>query len=455
MQGTENISSATRVVSSVSPSQLVIRIKPEVANELGLREGQTVRSAVSEDGKSIQLFSESSSKTLSMPLGAFRGKDIQLRLVKTSQGLTLQSGNIAQNSAQVESQSAQNANNHHAQNAKWAQLLSQNPSFQQAAILQSGAGLLTAFLKRGLKLGKNAEVLSGLRLEEVSAKSIKAAFDFSGVLGKFQNKRAGSRSESGTIVSLLNELKSLESQEENQSTLVEDIEASIRYLSNSKLKSLINKQKGLQSFQFFIPLRGLPSVEVKINELSQMSRPSGNDEPNPPLIQPQSSFTYEDPRVTLTEKAQDAYSFGGESEGAVKGDTDQSESGENNNEKDSADGPEKDLESTNDDAEREETQNSGKTYSLKGDWSLDLEWHLDEGDSISIHAISRKNQALALTFWISSKQTMSLAREYQGRLLSQISSLSFGSATCQLIEGVRPANHISPLGEKSSFLVET
>ena len=55
----------------------------------------------------------------------------------------------------------------------------------------------------------------------------------------------------------------------------------------------------------------------------------------------------------------------GESEGSVKGETDQSESGENN-EKDSTDGPEKDLESPNDDAEREETQNSGKTYSLKG-----------------------------------------------------------------------------------------
>jgi hypothetical protein len=185
-----------------------------------------------------------------------------------------------------------------------------------------------------------------------------------------------------------------------------------------------------------------------------MSRPSGNDEANPPLIHPQSSFTYEDPRLTLTEKAQDAASFGGESEGAVKGESDQSESGENN-EKDSTDGPEKDLEIPNDDAEREEKQNSGTTYFLKGDWSLDLDWYLDEGDSISIHAISRKNQALALTFWISSKQTMLLAREYQGRLLSQISSLSFGSATCQLIEGVRPASHISPLGEKSSFLVET
>ena len=204
-------------------------------------------------------------------------------------------------------------------------------------MLQSGAGLLTAFLKRGLKLGKT-EVLSGLRLEEVSAKSIEAAFDFSGVLGKFQNKRAGSRSESGTIMSLLNELKSLESQEEGQATMVEDIEASIRYLSNSKLKSLINKQKGLQSFQFFIPLRGLPSVEVKINELRQMSKTSGNDEPNPPLIQPQSSFTYEDPRLTLTEKAQDADSFGGESEGR-KGQADQS--GGENNEKDSTDGPER------------------------------------------------------------------------------------------------------------------
>ena len=171
-----------------------------------------------------------------MPLGAFRGQDIQLRLVKTSQGLTLQSGNIALHSAQVESQSTQNTNTYHPQNAKWTQLLSQNPSFQQAAILQSGTGLLTAFLKRGVKLGKNAEVLSGLRLEEVSANQSKLHFDFGGVLGKFKNKRAGSRSESGTIVNLLNELKSLVSQEESQATLVEDIEASDSISSNNKLK---------------------------------------------------------------------------------------------------------------------------------------------------------------------------------------------------------------------------
>ena len=299
MQGTENISSATRVVSSVSPSQLVIRIKPEVANELGLREGQTVRSAVSEDGKSIQLFGESSSKTLSMPLGAFRGQDIQLRLVKTSQGLTLQSGNIVRSQPKLSHKvlimpiiiTLRMQNGH---------------SFYRKSFISASCNIaiwrwsVNSISQERIKLGKNAELLSGLRLEEVSAKSIKAAFDFSGVLGKFQNKRAGSRSESGTIVSLLNELKALESQEESQGTLVEDIEASIRYLSNSKLKSLINKQKGLQSFQFFIPLRGLPSVEVKINELSQLSRPSGNDETNPSLNQPQSSFTYEDPRLTLT-----------------------------------------------------------------------------------------------------------------------------------------------------------
>ena len=106
-------------------------------------------------------------------------------------------------------------------------------------------------------------------------------------------------------------------------------------------------------------------------------------------------------------------------------------------------------------AESEEKYNSHNMLAVKGDWSVDLDWHLGEGDSISIHAISREKKALALTFWISSEQTMSLAKEHQGRLLSQISSLSFGSATCQFIEGVRPANHISSLGDKSSFSVET
>ncbi|HBW84842.1 MAG TPA: hypothetical protein DEF79_12465 [Gammaproteobacteria bacterium] len=454
MQGTEHISSATRVISSVSPSQLVIRIKPEVANELGLREGQTVRSAVSEDGKSIQLFSENSSKTFSMHLGAFKGQNIQFRLAQTPQGLTLQSGQIVQESTHFGVQSNQNPNNHLTENAKWVQLLSQNPSLQQAALLQSGASLLKAFLKRGFNLGKDAEVLSGLKLEDLSAKSIKAAFDFSGALGKFQNKRAGSRSESKSIVSLLKDLKSIESQEGSQNTLIEDIEASIRYLSNSKLKTLINKQNGLRSSQFFIPLQGLPSVEVKINELSQVSGLSVKDEPAPSLIPPQSSFTYEDPRFTLTEKAQSADSFEGESDGTPKDETDQAESGENN-EQDSSDSPELESESTNDSAERDDKHNANKTLTSKGDWSLDLDWHLSEGDSISIHAISRKREALALTFWISSEQMMSLAREHKGRLLSQISSLSFGSATCQFIEGVRPASRISSSSDKSSFSVET
>ena len=454
MQGTEHISSAARVISSISPSQLVIRIKPEVANELGLREGQTVRSAVSEDGKSIQLFGETSSKTLSIPLGALKGQNIQFRLAQTPQGLMLQSGKIAENADHFDSLSAQKRTGHAADNAKWVQLLSQNPTLQQAALLHSGASLLKAFLKKGFNLGKNADVLSGLKLEDLSAKSIKAAFDFSGVLGKLQNKRAGSRSESRSLVNLLNDLKATESQEDSPSTLVEDIEASIRYLSNSKLKSLINKQKGLQSFQFFIPLQGLPSVEVKINELNEIFGKSLKDEPTPSLMQSQSSFTYEDPRLMATEKAQYADSFGRESDGVLKGEADQAENGENN-EQESSDSLDRESESSNDEAEREEKYNSHNMLTVKGDWSLDLDWHLDEGDSISIHAISRKKKALALTFWISSEQTMSLAREHQGRLLSQISSLSFGSATCQFIEGVRPASQISSQGNKSSFSVET
>ena len=451
MQGTEHISSAVRVISSISPSQLVIRIKPEVANELGLREGQTVRSAVSEDGKSIQLFGETSSKTLPIPLGALKGQNIQFRLAQTPQGLMLQSGKIAENADHL---SAQKRTGHVADNAKWVQLLSQNPSLQQAALLHSGASLLKAFLKKGFNLGKNADVLSGLKREDLSAKSIKAAFDFSGVLGKLQNKRAGSRSESRSLVNLLNDLKAIESQEDSPSTLVEDIEASIRYLSNSKLKSLINKQQGLQSFQFFIPLQGLPSVEVKINELNEIFRKSVKDEPTPSSMQSQSSFTYEDPRLMTTERAQHVDSFGRESDGALKGEADQAENGENN-EQESSDSLDRESESSNDEAEREEKYNSHNMLTVKGDWSLDLDWHLDEGDSISIHAISRKKKALALTFWISSEQTMSLAKEHQGRLLSQISSLSFGSATCQFIEGVRPANHISSQGDKSSFSVET
>ena len=131
-------------------------------------------------------------------------------------------------------------------------------------------------------------------------------------------------------MNLLNDLKAIESQEDSPSTLVEDIEASIRYLSNSKLKSLINKQQGLQSFQFFIPLQGLPSVEVKINELNEIFRKSVKDEPTPSSMQSQSSFTYEDPRLMTTERAQHADSFGRESDGALKGEADQAENGENN-----------------------------------------------------------------------------------------------------------------------------
>ena len=52
MYGLENISSIMRLVSADVPDQLMIKVLPSVARDLGLKEGQIIQGTISE--KEIQ-----------------------------------------------------------------------------------------------------------------------------------------------------------------------------------------------------------------------------------------------------------------------------------------------------------------------------------------------------------------------------------------------------------------
>ena len=64
MYGPENINLLSRAPSADLPDQLMIKISPSISKELGLREGQTVRGAVSENGQSITLGKEQMPKAI-------------------------------------------------------------------------------------------------------------------------------------------------------------------------------------------------------------------------------------------------------------------------------------------------------------------------------------------------------------------------------------------------------
>ena len=82
MYGPENINLLSRAPSADLPDQLMIKISPSISKELGLREGQTVRGAVSENGQSITLGTGADAQSYSANLSAFKGQTHFFQLLK-------------------------------------------------------------------------------------------------------------------------------------------------------------------------------------------------------------------------------------------------------------------------------------------------------------------------------------------------------------------------------------
>lgn len=440
MQGPEIISSAARVLSSVSPTQLVIRIQPEVASELGLREGQTIRSAVADDGKSIQLFQENTTRTFVLNLDAFRGQAFPLRLVTSEQGPTLRN-NIAATTpspagpSTPETPSAAQAT----ESSRWVRLFSQNPQLQQTPLLHSGIGLLKEFDKRGLRLDREAAQLLDAKAAQISPGIVKSALYFSGVLGRVFDRRAQARVGGRDFLSLLRELKVTPPGSRGKDVSLNEVDAALDYLESNKLRALIDNRSGQCCYRFFIPLQDLPSVAVTLTQVKADAPSEGEGPMQPPGAHAAGiPMTYDELRHAGADKPQQGLEHG--LQGEMKSDQDRDASGGGD-----GDGDEQ--------VDRNESEGESGHAAREG-WSVDLDWYLAENDRVSINAVTEAYNQVSLMFWISNETTLKLAKAFQSRLISQIKGLNFAVATCEFIQGERPIASARESLEKSSFKVD-
>ena len=438
MQGPEIISSAARILSSASPSQLIIRIQPEVASQLGLREGQTIRSAVAEDGKSIQLFRENISRTFVLNLGAFKGQNLPLRLVASPQGLTLRIDSAESQAPDMQSSPKTYQPTQSSESSRWVRLFNQNPSLQQSPLLHSGLSLVKEFEKRGLRLDKETAKFFASKAAEISAGSIKSALYFSGVVGKAFDRRSTLRIGNKDLSTLLQGLKETAATGIGDGSTLDELDSALDYLDNNKLKSLVSQRCGQQCFQFFLPLEGLPSVEVTITQLGSDNY-AAVDEPThlQGLSQPTPAVTYEDLRSHIADKTASTSEQGVFIDTEFEADQNSARSDKNSEGR----------------SQREADEESDRS-NTKGGWSVDLDWHFGEDDRVSINAVTNAQNKVNLMFWITNEETLALAKAFQSRLLSQISSLNFETASCEFIEGERPLNNPGGTLGKTSFTLE-
>ncbi|MFL2838269.1 MAG: hypothetical protein ACJZ83_05315 [Pseudohongiellaceae bacterium] len=436
MQGPEIISSASRILSSASPNQLVIRIQPEVASELGLREGQTIRSAVAEDGKSIQLFRENGSRTFLLNLDSHKGKNFLLRVVSTPQGLTLRSGGPENQPAVDPSLPKFTQPTQTAEGSRWVRLLAQNPSLQQTPLLHSGLNLVKEFEKRGVQLDKEATKFFSSKATEISTASIKTALYFSGVIGHVFDKRVNVRSGSRDLSVLVQALKGVAAGSADEDNMFDDLDSAIDYLDSNKLKSVISSRGGRQHYQFILPLQDFPSVEVTITQLPENmpTEPSGLAH-LPSINQPPLSETYEELKSPTPATPSSMLD-----EVGIKNSSTEAE--------------QTSLQRETDYEQKQERAGEQSEAGGKGGWSIDLDWNLGEDDRVSINAMTSGQNGLRVIIWINNPDTLTLARAFRGRLLSQINSLDFNTTSCEFLEGERPTTDPNESLEKTSFTID-
>jgi len=84
MYGLENISSIMRIISADVPDQLMIKVLPSVARDLGLKEGQIIQGTISEKGNSIKFSNNSSEISYALNLTNLKGQKFNFNVDNNS-----------------------------------------------------------------------------------------------------------------------------------------------------------------------------------------------------------------------------------------------------------------------------------------------------------------------------------------------------------------------------------
>ena len=132
MYGLENISSIMRIISADVPDQLMIKVLPSVARDLGLKEGQIIQGTISEKGNSIKFSNNSSEISYSLNLTNLKGQKFNFNVDNNSNEFILKSS--IKNHVGI-NEGINDETKLVSDYSRWARLFQQNPILQQVALL--------------------------------------------------------------------------------------------------------------------------------------------------------------------------------------------------------------------------------------------------------------------------------------------------------------------------------
>ena len=185
MYGLENISSIMRIISADVPDQLMIKVLPSVARDLGLKEGQIIQGTISEKGNSIKFSNNSSEISYALNLTNLKGQKFNFNVDNNSNEFILKSS--IKNHVGI-NEGINDETKLVSDYSRWARLFQQNPILQQVALLASGGKLINAMYRNGYKPGSEIEDFLEEKSGSTNIDKVKKSIDMSGLISTLLSK---------------------------------------------------------------------------------------------------------------------------------------------------------------------------------------------------------------------------------------------------------------------------
>ena len=429
MYGPENINSLSRAPSADLPDQLMIKISPSISKELGLREGQTVRGAVSENGQSITLGTGADAQSYSANLSAFKGQTHFFQLLKSAQGLYLKASEAGSKPLQGSSSNVINENRTAAGPSRLVMLLSQSNSYQQVSLLNSGGKLAKVLEKRTEGIGSNLSKIINAKASSISAQNVSNSLSLSGLLGSLVGAK---NPQLAGVKNLAQELQAVKrdalSNGRDLGELQEKIDSSIDYLDRNKVDLLVGRESGVNTYRFMMTFGDFPSVEIVLKEID--STPSNRTAQSTSLSGKAKQSMYQSV-LNSTKVGESLVESPTELEGEDTGKA--------------ADNIQEEY-----DKRREKGDSAGSK-----NWAIELDFQFSDNDKLSVEIAVRKSVGASAVVWASNEATLGFASSNESRLVASMENLGINLVSCQFLKGERPAIDLVKLPGKSNFVVES
>ena len=432
MYGLENISSIMRIISADVPDQLMIKVLPSVARDLGLKEGQIIQGTISEKGNSIKFSNNSSEISYALNLTNLKGQKFNFNVDNKNNEFILKSS--IKNHVGI-NEGINDETKLVSDYSRWARLFQQNPILQQVALLASGGKLIDAMYKNGYKPGSGIEDFLEEKSGSTNIDKVKKSIDMSGLIGTLLSKENLGLSNKQPLIRSIKEFKSfILNSGKNSSELINEIDIAIDYLDSNKLKKYISKKNGFNYYKFFIPIDKVSSAQIVLSEIESTLLENENFSRNSHTSL-SDTLTYSNsksPETDLNHKRPELNTFSGKD-------------GSNGN------SDERDTEGKNSDRHTGDNQGSNIR---KRDWAVELDWSFSPSDKISMRAEIRKKVGMSLTFWINNANTYGFAKAHQNELVKKIERLDLPLVSCNILPSLKPADIKQSPAAKSNFMVD-